>query len=69
MFRSLHTSSSVVLIKKTTVNIQIIKCLLQRYIIAKNTFKNFYLNIFMTINTNIMNKTIKTFHINYSKNC
>ena len=42
MFRSLHTSSSVVHIK-STVNIQIIKGLLQCYSIVKNTFKNFYL--------------------------
>ena len=54
MFRSLHTSSSVVHIK-STVNIQIIKGLLQCYSIVKNTFKNFYLTIFIAINTNIMN--------------
>ena len=59
MFRSLHTSSSVVHIK-STVNIQIIKgSLLQCYSIVKNTFKNFYLTLFMAIKTNIMNKTIK----------
>ena len=62
MFRSLHTSSSVVHIK-STVNIQIINGLLQCYSIVKNTFKNFYLTIFMTIKTNIMNKTIKNFNI------
>ena len=54
MFQSLHTSSSVVHIK-STVNIQIIKGLLQCYSIVKNTFKNFYLTIFIAINTNIMN--------------
>ena len=64
MFRSLHTSLSVVHIK-STVNIQIIKGLLQCYSIVKNTFKNFYLTFFIAINTNIMNKTIKTFYINY----
>ena len=64
MFRSLHTSSSVVHIK-STANIQIIKGLLKCYSIIKNTFKNFYLTIFMTIKTNIMNKTIKNFNINY----
>ena len=64
MFRSLHTSTSVVHIK-ITVNIQIIKGLLQCYSIVKNTFKNFYLTFFIAINTNIMNKTIKTFYINY----
>ena len=64
MFQSLHSSSSVVHIK-TTVYIQIIKGLLQCYGIVKNTFKNFYLTIFMTINTNIINKKIKTFYINY----
>ena len=64
MFRSLHTSSSVVHIK-STVNIQIIKGLLQCYNIVKNTFKNFYLTIFMTIKTNIMNKAIKNFNIHY----
>ena len=64
MFRSVHTSSSIVHIK-STINIQIIKGLLQCYGIVKNTFKNFYLTIFMAINANIMNKTIKTFYINY----
>ena len=64
MFQSLHTSSSVVHIK-STLNIQIIKGLLWCYSIIKNTFKNFYLTIFMVINSNIMNKTIKTFYINY----
>ena len=64
MFRSLHTSSSVAQIK-SAVNIQIIKGSLQCYSIVKNTFKNFYLTIFMAINTNFMNKTIKTFYINY----
>ena len=64
MFRSIHSSSSVVHIT-TTVCIQIIKGLLQCYGIVKNTFKNFYLTIFMTINTNIINKKIKTFYINY----
>ena len=58
MFRSLHTSSSVVHIK-STANIQIIKGLLKCYTIVKNTFKISYLAIFMTIKTNIMNKTIK----------
>ena len=64
MFRSLHTSSSVVHIK-STLNIQMIKGVLKCYSIVKNTLKNFYLTIFMAINTNIMNKTIKTFYINY----
>ena len=64
MFRSLHTSSSVVHIKGT-VNIQIVRALLQCYSIVKNTFEDFYLTIFMAINRNIMNKTIKTFYINY----
>ena len=64
MFRSLHTSSSVKQIK-STVNIQMVKGFLKCYSIFKDTFKNFYLTIFMTINTNIMNKTIETFHINY----
>ena len=64
MFRSLHTSYSVVQIK-STVNIQIIRGLLQCYSIVKNTFKHFYLTIFMSININIMNKTIKTFCINF----
>ena len=64
MFRSLPTFSSVVRIK-SSVNIQIIRGLLKCYSIIKNTFKNFYLAIFMAINTNIMNKTIKTFYINY----
>ena len=49
MFRSLHTSSSVVHIK-STVNIQIIKVLLQCHSIVKNTSKNFYLTIFIAIN-------------------
>ena len=64
MFWSVDTSSSVVHIK-ITVNIQIIRRLLQCYIVVKNTFKNFYLTIFMAINTNIMNKAIKIFYINY----
>ena len=58
----LHTSSSFVHIK-STVNIQILKGLLHGYSIIKTT--NIYLTIFMAINTNIMNKTIKTFYINY----
>ena len=66
MFRSLHTSLSVVHIK-STVNIKMIKSLLQCYSIVKNTFKIFYLAIFIAISTNIMNKTIKTFYINYYK--
>ena len=64
MLRSLHTSSSVVHIK-STVNIQIIKGLLLFYSMVKNTFKNFYLTLFMEIKTNIMNKTIKNLNINY----
>ena len=64
MFRSLHTSSSVVHIK-STVNIQMVKGLLKCYSIVKNTFKNFYLTNFMAINRNIMNKIIKTFDINH----
>ena len=59
MFRSLHTSSSVVQIK-STVNI-----LLQCYSIVKNTFTNFYSTLFTGIKTNIMNKTIKNLNINY----
>ena len=49
MFRSLHTSSSVVHIK-STVNIQMITGLLKCYSIVKNTFENFYVTIFMAIN-------------------
>ena len=49
---------------KSTVNIQIIRDLLQCYSIIKNTFKDFCLTTFMAINTNIMNKIIKTFYIN-----
>ena len=64
MFQNLHTSSIVVHIK-STVNIQTIKGLLQCYSIVKNRFKNFYLTIFMTIKTSIMNKTIKNFNISY----
>ena len=64
IFQSLHTSLPVVRIK-STVNIQIIKGLLQCYSIAKNTFKNFYLTLFMGIKTKIMNKTIKNLNINY----
>ena len=55
-----HTSSSFVHIK-STVNIKIIRGLLQCYSIVKNTFKKFCLTIFMAINTNIMNKIIKTY--------
>ena len=61
MLRSLHTSSSVVHIKSTVSIQSLLKC----YSIVKNTFKNFYLTIFKAINTNIMNKIIKTFYINY----
>ena len=57
MCGSLHTSSSVV--HKSIVNIQKLRGLLQYYGLVKNTFKNFYMTIFMVINTNIMNKTIK----------
>ena len=64
MFRSLDTSSSVVHIK-STVDIQIIRGLLQCYSIVRNTLKNFYLTIFMAININRMNETIKTFYINH----
>ena len=64
MFRSLHTSSSVVQIK-STVNVSIIQNLSQCYSIVKNTFKNFYLTLFMGIKTNIMNKTIKNLNVNY----
>ena len=64
MLQSLHISSSVVH-TKSTANIQMIKGLLTCYNIDKNTFKNFYLTIVMAINTNTMNKTIKTFYINY----
>ena len=46
---------------KGTVNIQIIRGLLKCYSIAKNTFKNFYLIIFMVQNENIMNEKIKNF--------
>ena len=60
MFRTLHISSSVVH-SKSTVNIQINKSLLQCYSTVKIQFKNFYLTIFMALNTNIMDKTIKTF--------
>ena len=35
--------------------------LLQCYSIVKIQFKNFYLTIFMALNTNMMNKTINTF--------
>ena len=64
MFSSLHTSSSVVHIK-SIVNIQIIRGLIQCYSIVKNTFKKLLFDNFMAINKNIMNKTIKTFYINY----
>ena len=57
MFRSLHTSSSVVHIK-STANIQMVKGWLKCYSIVN-------LTNFMAINRNIMNKTIKTFYINY----
>ena len=62
MFRSLHTSSSVTHIK-STVNVQIIRGLLQCYSIVKIAFKNFYKTIFIAIKTNLMNKTSKTFYI------
>ena len=59
MLRKFHSASSVTHIK-STVNIQIIRGLLQCYSIVKNIFQNFYLTIFLAINTNIMNKTIRT---------
>ena len=65
MFWSVDTSSSVVHIKITVKTFDVIRRLLQCYIVVKNTFKNFYLTIFMAINTNIMNKAIKIFYINY----
>ena len=64
MFRSLHTSSSVLHIK-STLNIQIIKGLLQCYSTVKNTFKNLYLTIFIAIKINLMNKASKTCYISY----
>ena len=64
MFWILHASSSFLHIK-STVNIQIIKGLLECYGIAKNTFKKFYLKIFMIINTSIMNEIIQAFYIKY----
>ena len=60
LFRTLHTSSSAVHIK-SILDIQIIRGLLECYSIVKNTFKNFYLTVFIAI----MNKTIKTFYISY----
>ena len=65
MFWSVDTSSSVVHIKITVKTFDVIRRLLQCYTVVKNTFKNFYLTIFMAINTNIMNKAIKIFYINY----
>ena len=64
MFRSLYTSSSVVHVQNT-VNIKIITGLLQCYTIVKNAYKDFYLIIFMAINTSIISKTIKKVYINY----
>ena len=54
MFRSLHTSSSVVHIKRT-VNSQMIRV---SYNVTVS-LKYDYLTIFMALNTHIMNKTIK----------
>ena len=55
MFRSLHTSSSVVLIKSTVI-VKVIRGFLQCYTMVKNTFKHFYLTIFMAINTQTIKK-------------
>ena len=55
MFRSLHTSSSVVLIKSSAI-VKVIRGLLQCYSMVKNTLKHFYLTIFMAINTHTMKK-------------
>ena len=63
MFRCLHSSSVTHI--KSTVNIEIIKGLLQCDSISQNTIKYFYLAIFMTVNTNIMTETVKRFYINY----
>ena len=62
MFRSLHTSSSVVHIK-STVNIQMIRV---SYNVTVS-LKYDYLTIFMALNTNIMNKTIKKFTLAIKK--
>ena len=41
--------------------------MLQCYSIVKIQFKNFYLIILIALNTNIMNKTIKTFTLAIKK--
>ena len=53
MFPSLRISTSAAL-TKSTVNIKVIRGLLQCYSMVKNTFENFYLTIFMAINTQTM---------------
>ena len=62
MFRSLHTSSSVVHIK-STVNSQMIRV---SYNVTVS-LKYDYLTIFMALNTHIMNKTIKKFTLAIKK--
>ena len=63
MFRSLHTSSSVVHIT-SAASIHIIRGLLECYSVVENIFKNIYLTIFMVININIMNKQLRIFTLN-----
>ena len=56
LYLYLYSISSSVVHIKSTVNIQIIRGLLQYYSIVQNKLKNFYLT---------MNKQSKIFYINY----
>ena len=66
MFGSLHSSSSVVHIK-STVNIQMIRVCYNVTVSLKYNLKNFFSTIFIALNTNIRNKTIKTFTLAIKK--
>ena len=66
MFRSLHISSSIVHIK-STVNIQMIRVCYNVTVSLKYNLKNFFSTIFIALNTNIRNKTIKTFTLAIKK--
>ena len=66
MFRILHISSSIVHIK-STVNIQMIRVCYNVTVSLKYNLKNIFSTIFIALNTNIRNKTIKTFTLAIKK--
>ena len=64
-----HVSMSTYFVVSCTHNCKYSnnKSLLQCYSIVKIQFKNFYLTIFIALNANMMNKTIKTFTLAIKK--